>query len=150
MREDCSERRLPRYSSIDLPVERYIPGQTPRPVGSIVDTYSNSCRSGFTRSIVFCYGVDLFNRGFYWEAHEAWEHLWIPCKEQPEGLFLKGLIQLTASLVKRIQKNYYGESLLRERGLRHLAESNLASFVFSTDILSENFFAGELLLEMKE
>ncbi len=22
------------------------------------------------------YALDLFNAGFYWEAHEAWEHFW--------------------------------------------------------------------------
>src|SRR2546426_321 len=26
-------------------------------------------------------GVGLFNRGLYWEAHEAWEHEWVPDRQ---------------------------------------------------------------------
>ncbi|MER9007639.1 DUF309 domain-containing protein [Mesorhizobium sp. M0862] len=25
---------------------------------------------------MFRWGIDLFNHGYYWEAHEAWEPLW--------------------------------------------------------------------------
>jgi predicted metal-dependent hydrolase len=46
-------------------------------------------------------GVDLFNHGFYWEAHEAWEGLWHACgRKGVLADFLKGLIQLAASGVK--------------------------------------------------
>ena len=32
-------------------------------------------------------GVDLFNRGLYWEAHEAWEHEWVPDRKGPDSGF---------------------------------------------------------------
>jgi predicted metal-dependent hydrolase len=41
-------------------------------------------------------GVDLFNRGLYWDAHEAWEHEWMPDRKGPEAGFYKGLIQVAA------------------------------------------------------
>lgn len=43
-------------------------------------------------------GIDLFNYGYYWEAHEAWESLWHACGRQgPTGEFLKALIRLAAA-----------------------------------------------------
>jgi len=44
-------------------------------------------------------GVGLFNRGLYWEAHEAWEQLWLELEDEPK-LFLQGLIQLAAAYHK--------------------------------------------------
>jgi predicted metal-dependent hydrolase len=46
-------------------------------------------------------GVDLFNRGYYWEAHEAWEGVW-RCYDRAQipALFLQGLIKLAAAGVK--------------------------------------------------
>jgi hypothetical protein len=47
------------------------------------------------------YGVDLFNHGFYWEAHESWESLWLAAgRRGPTGIWLKALIKLAAALVK--------------------------------------------------
>jgi len=46
-------------------------------------------------------GVELFNAGRYWHAHEAWEQVWL---EMPEGrrgdaeIILRALIQLAAAL----------------------------------------------------
>ena len=46
-------------------------------------------------------GIDLFNGGYYWEAHEAWEGLWHACgRAGPTADFLKGLIRLAAAGVK--------------------------------------------------
>jgi predicted metal-dependent hydrolase len=43
----------------------------------------------------------LFNHGFYWEAHEAWEGLWQTCpRDGPAAAFFQGLIHLTAAGVK--------------------------------------------------
>jgi len=42
-------------------------------------------------------GADHFNRGEYFEAHEAWEKTWYG-REGEEGRFLKGLIQIAVSL----------------------------------------------------
>lgn len=41
-------------------------------------------------------GVELFNAGLYWEAHEAWEQAWIPDRRGPDRGFYKGLIQAAA------------------------------------------------------
>jgi predicted metal-dependent hydrolase len=41
-------------------------------------------------------GADLFNRGLHWEAHEAWEELWLELEDEPR-LFVQGLIQVAAA-----------------------------------------------------
>lgn len=48
----------------------------------------------FTR--VFLHGVDLFNARKFWEAHEAWEELWLAAESEVVQ-FLQGLIQLAAA-----------------------------------------------------
>ena len=46
-------------------------------------------------------GVDLFNRWYFWEAHEAWEPLWRaqPPDSEP-ARFIQGLIGAAAALLK--------------------------------------------------
>ncbi|MFM8893698.1 MAG: DUF309 domain-containing protein, partial [Planctomycetia bacterium] len=47
------------------------------------------------------YAVELFNAGYYWEAHEAWEHFWHALgRTTPEARFVQGLIHLAAACVK--------------------------------------------------
>jgi hypothetical protein len=49
----------------------------------------------------YLYAIDLFNLGYYWEAHEAWESLWHACgRVGVTAVFLKGLIKLAAAGVK--------------------------------------------------
>jgi hypothetical protein len=54
-----------------------------------------------------CGGLDLFNHGYYWEAHEAWEGLWrVADRDGTLRMFFKGLILLSAAGVKiRERKN---------------------------------------------
>ena len=47
------------------------------------------------------YALDLFNGGYYWEAHEAWEGFWNTLgRTTPEARFVQGLIHLAAAAVK--------------------------------------------------
>ena len=49
----------------------------------------------------YLYGLDLFNHGYYWEAHEVWEQIWHAAgRTGPVGSFIKGLIKLAAAGVK--------------------------------------------------
>lgn len=45
-------------------------------------------------------GIELFNTGKYWHAHEAWEHAWLAMPDDAGGdaeIILRGLIQLAAA-----------------------------------------------------
>ena len=49
-------------------------------------------------SEAFLWGLDLFNHGYYWEAHEAWEGLWkVADRDGPLRMLIKGLIMLSAA-----------------------------------------------------
>ncbi|MCU0959059.1 MAG: DUF309 domain-containing protein [Pirellulaceae bacterium] len=51
-------------------------------------------------------GIDLFNRGAYFDAHEVWEELWVE-QEGPLRQFLQGLIQAAVCL------HHFGHGNLR-------------------------------------
>ncbi len=57
-------------------------------------------------SVAFNGGIELFNRGLYWEAHEAWEWLWRIETTPERKLFLQGLIQLAAALHHLFEKQH--------------------------------------------
>lgn len=89
-------RSFPRYA--------YLPGQGPHPVrepGGHSYGVQHVLLSASLDSEEFAWGQDLFNHGYYWEAHEAWEGLWqIANRGSPLRAFLKGLILLSATGVK--------------------------------------------------
>src|SRR2546430_17222014 len=89
-----------------LPPYTFVPGQTPHPVsdpeghsyGARHETPESVGPDDWRSSRPYLFGIDLFNAGFYWEAHETWEGLWHA--RGPPGRtadFLKGLIQMTAA-----------------------------------------------------
>jgi predicted metal-dependent hydrolase len=49
------------------------------------------------RRRLFRHGIDLFNRGEYFEAHETWEEIWRSTTPEPRTLF-QGLIQVAAAM----------------------------------------------------
>jgi predicted metal-dependent hydrolase len=53
-------------------------------------------------------GVQLFNAGLYWEAHEAWEEAWTPDRRGPDRGFYKGLIQVAAGCLHYKRRNRRG------------------------------------------
>jgi uncharacterized protein len=69
----------------------------------------------------FLHGVDLFNAGAWWEAHEAWEGLWAHAR-RGSALFslLQGLILLAAALLHAECGHARGAAALRRRAARHL------------------------------
>jgi hypothetical protein len=96
------ERTLPSY--------RFVPGLYPHPIRDPDGHSHRSIRAqvhpfwkpeewpGLER---YLHGVDLFNRFYFWEAHEVWEALW---KSHPPASdpaqFIQGLINLSASFLK--------------------------------------------------
>ena len=53
-------------------------------------------------------GVELFNSGHYWEAHEAWEQDWMPDRKGADAAFYKGLIQVAAGCLHYTRRNRRG------------------------------------------
>lgn len=108
-----------------LPPYTHIPGVTPHPIGdpqghSFGATHPVCIVPGWsdlTTGKQFQRGRQLFNAGYYWEAHEAWEGVWIAAGRT--GMiadFVKGLIKLAAAGVKLREGSAAGTQ-------RHLARA---------------------------
>src|SRR5262245_48641823 len=101
---------IPRFVPDDpFPPYSYVPGRFPHPTsdpaghsfGAAPRHASSLDPKHWETSRPYLYGVDLFNHGYYWEAHEVWEGLWHACgRAGLTGWFIKGLIKLAAAGVK--------------------------------------------------
>lgn len=68
---------------------------------------------------LFAHGIALFDHGYYWEAHEAWERRWqAALRDSAESRLLQGLIALAAAGVKVRQ----GQTIGIARHARRAAE----------------------------
>ncbi len=64
-------------------------------------------------------GIEHFNAGRYFQAHEAWEEGWHPAPET-ERDFWQGITQVAVGLVHRARGNAHGAATLLRRGGRRL------------------------------
>ena len=101
-----------RPSVLDLrwrPEHAYIPGRTVRhpeylfdrfkPEADLPDALLSSCTAWYL-------GLSFFAEGFYWEAHEMWEAIWLRLEHAvPERAMVQSLIQLAnAGLKVRMER----------------------------------------------
>ena len=76
----------------------------------------------------FVRGAALFDRGAFFEAHEAWEERWRVTPDAGERLFLQGLIQVAAALHKLLaMRSPEPAARLFARALAKLDASNADS-----------------------
>lgn len=127
---DPTETR-PRYSDLPLPPYSYVPGHTPHPVSDPLGHMHGAAHvpaapldpDAWRESIAYLYAIDLFNHGFYWEAHEAWESLWHAAgRTGVVASWLKALIKLAAATVKLREGNAAGVERHARRSLQLQAE----------------------------
>ncbi len=65
-------------------------------------------------------GIAHFNAGRYFEAHEAWEDVWMPCRDDARH-FYQGLIQIAVCLHHFGRGNTRGARKLYFSSTRYLA-----------------------------
>ncbi|MDA2929586.1 DUF309 domain-containing protein [Acidobacteria bacterium AH-259-O06] len=120
-----------RYTSKVFPPYRHLPGLTPHPqrhpkghqYGKVEVPPEPFNPSSWRHSSDYLYGADLYNFVYYWEAHEAWEGIWKTTKRVDiPGIYLQGLIQISAALLKREQGIRRGMKSLARAGLGKLRE----------------------------
>ncbi len=105
---------VPRYSAEAFPAYAYRPGMAnPHPVR---DAAGHAYRGPgvaapafpprldplrWRESRAYLFGVDLYNAGYWWEAHEEWEGLWRG-EEVGSALggYLRGMIQVAAIMLR--------------------------------------------------
>jgi len=73
------------------------------------------------------HGIALFNSGKFWEAHEAWEEIWMNHPEDGR-FFIQGLIQLAAAYHQLGKKVYRGVVI-------HLKQAQERLKLFPSDFL---------------
>lgn len=128
---DPGDRGVHRYSTRPLPAYRYVPGLHPHPVRDprghsyqpvpALNRHAPWTIDEWRTLDDWLYGVDLFNRFYFWEAHEAWEGLWAAAeRETAPALVLQGLIQIAAALLKIHMGVISGARVLSAAGLDKL------------------------------
>lgn len=89
-----------------IPAQAYVPGRTARPPDGLFDPIRASAQPGMTPDVLaqcaaFRHGVLYIERGFYWEAHEVLEPVWMALPEgSVERRFVQALIQTANGLLK--------------------------------------------------
>ena len=117
-----------------LPPYTHIPGVTPHPLrdpaghsypgdaapeaGTSLPPQPSLTWADLPTHPEFQWAVQLFNAGYYWESHEAWESLWHAAgRSGALADFLKGLIKLAAAGVKLREHNFVGVERHARRAL---------------------------------
>jgi predicted metal-dependent hydrolase len=124
-------------NSEPLPPYAYVPGGPwPHPISS---PRGHSFGKGASRAVVsaadqgatsprFLRGVDLFNAGYYWEAHEVWEGLWHGYgRRGVTADVIKGLIKLAAAGVKAREGQEHGVRTHARRAAELFAAAQTAA-----------------------
>ncbi len=99
-------KRLTAYS---FPPYSYVTGLSPHPLRDPAghgcpgpdETEQPPSAEDWQACEAYLWGIDLFNAGFYWEAHESWEAVWHAAgRRGAVADWCKGLIKLAAAGVK--------------------------------------------------
>lgn len=108
-----------------MPAYSYAPGKFPHPIrdpeghsfGAAAEEVANFDPRQWRECRPYLRGIDLFNHGFYWEAHESWEAVWHAAGRQGTVAdFIKGLIKLAAACVKAREGSANGVARHATRG----------------------------------
>ena len=113
-----------------FPAYAFLPGRDPHPTSDpLGHSYSQQAHAPaayfaparWRENSDYLYGVDLYNHGFLWEAHEAWEGLWHSAKHDAlQAELLQGLIQCAAAALKVSMQQPRGVEKLAAFGLSRL------------------------------
>ncbi len=110
------------------PSHAYVPGQNARHAEDIFD----HCKAGleglaveqFDQSLAWRYGQGFLADGYYWEAHEVLEALWMACPPNaPEKLMIQAVIQFANAKLKERMQRPNAAARLREQAARLAAEA---------------------------
>ncbi len=122
----------PRYTTTAFPPYRFLPGKFPHPVahpdghsylppGEKEPAVPFFPPENWRESEAYLFGCDLYNHGYWWEAHEAWEGMWhVVPKPSAQRSFLQGMIQVTAGQMQVQLGKAEGVRRLQMTSRRHL------------------------------
>ena len=142
----------PRYQPArPLPEYAYVPGRNPHPTRSKQGHSYGAAAAGagylpgerWADNAEYLWGVDLYNAGYFWEAHEAWEGLWRAAagRDAAQRRFLQGLIQCAAASLKATAGDADACRRLAARGLARLSQASTDRDGFSMGLHVAGFVA---------
>lgn len=115
-----------------LPATAFVPGRDPRPEEGLFISVADRAPArtdpaAWRANEAWLYGFRLYGGGFFWEAHEVWEPVWMgAAPNSAERHLVQGLIQLANACLKlRMERKRAALRLVRDAGLR-LAEAGSA------------------------
>ncbi len=91
---------------IALPDYAYVPGETPRHDEGLFLPYHDSVQPNTTvqklpKTLAWRAGLAFFDQGFFWEAHEVLEPVWMATpRNSAEHQLVQGIIQLANAALK--------------------------------------------------
>ncbi len=151
---DNSGRTIPPprlTPDVPLPPYSYVTGHYPHPTrdpaghsyGHVPSEPAPLDPAQWQASRDYLVGCDLFNHGYYWEAHEVWEGLWKASgRAGTTADFLKGLIKLAAAGVKHREG--------RSEGVRRHAKRAAELFESTLCKIDGPMYAGLDVAELSE
>jgi hypothetical protein len=120
---------FPRYTQIKFPPYRFIPGENPHPTENpLGHSYGKKgpevgffVPDDWRNSEQYLFGIDLYNYGYWWESHEAFESLWrIASRGHVCRDYLQGLIKISAAFLKWHSRQQKGVEYLYIGAVKHL------------------------------
>lgn len=118
--------------TVPLPPYAYVPGRTERHPEGYWDDVRATVAPGMdaqalATSDAFTAGMAFFEAGFYWEAHELWEAVWMACPpNSAEYRFVQALIQLANAELKLIMDQPRAAARLCGIAEDHLSDATRA------------------------
>lgn len=100
---------------IPTPPYAYVPGQTPRHDAALFAPLTVSMKGDLTLTLAWRAGLHYLENGFFWEAHEALEPVWMAtAPNSAERHLVQGLIQFANASLKAVMQ--------RPRAVRRLCD----------------------------
>jgi hypothetical protein len=118
-----------RYTQIEFPSYRFIPGENSHPTenplghsyGKETPELTTFDPGQWRKNEQYLYGVDLYNHGYWWESHEAFEGLWrVTARGDIARDYLQGLIKISGAFIKWHLKKRQGLEYLYKGAMDHL------------------------------
>ena len=105
-------------NTIELPLYAHKPGLNKRPEEGFLDFIigqapEETSSETSSTNLPWLYGLRLFKEGYFWEAHEVWEEVWLRARPNSRERFLvQGMIHLAnAELKSSLSKDNAAEKL---------------------------------------
>ena len=126
-----------------LPPYAYVPGQTERHPEDLFDEIKAGVIDGLAGREMFeteawIGGLRCFEQGYFWEAHELWEAVWMACPPNSgERVLVQAGIQLANAGLKarmgrdaaKIRLMQQADELFAEAGLRKVVHPEMLDWV---------------------